>query len=176
MVASAVAGLHRLAKLFAHQRLGHGRHVRQRAQRGVGLVLADDAVGLAAAVLALDRHRRAEIDLGGVAWRLDYLGGRPARGPIAQIPVDLGNQRRSSASWAAACSTMQPRELGLDQLETLGGDEIMRGNRPVGQVVIDLPAFGSLVKALLMRALYHASPLIVICGAGAGSVGNCALK
>ncbi len=49
--------------------------------------------------------------------------------------------------------TVQPRELGLDQLEPLGGHEIMRRNRAVRQVVIDLPAFGSLVKALLMRAL-----------------------
>jgi hypothetical protein len=42
--------------------------------RRVGLVLADEAPGLAAAVVALDRHRGAESDFGRRLRRLDHLG------------------------------------------------------------------------------------------------------
>src|SRR3954465_12081398 len=59
------AGLHDVADALAGQRLGDRRDIGDRALRGIGLVLADDAEGLAAAVLALDRHRRAEMGLGG---------------------------------------------------------------------------------------------------------------
>ena len=43
---------------------------------------------------------------------------------------------------------VQARELGLDHLEALWGHEIMRGNRAVRQVVIDLAAFGFLGESL----------------------------
>ena len=70
----------------------------------VGLVLADDAVGLPAAVLAQDRHRRAEMHFGRILRRLHNLRRRPARGPIAQVAVDLGQQRAVVDICAAACS------------------------------------------------------------------------
>src|SRR5680860_1792080 len=43
---------------------------------------------------------------------------------------------------------VQARELGLDQLQPFRAYDIVRGDRPVGQVVIDLPAFGLLGKGL----------------------------
>src|SRR6185369_1147979 len=41
-----ISGADHVADLLAHQRARHRRNIRQRAMRGVGLVLADDAPGL----------------------------------------------------------------------------------------------------------------------------------
>ena len=49
---------------------------------------------------------------------------------------------------------VQPRKLGLDHLEPLGGHEIMRRNRAIGQIVIDLAAFGLLGEGLAHGADY----------------------
>ena len=72
----ADAGLDSIADLFPHQRLRDRRHVRQRAERRIGLVLADDAIGLAAPVLAEDGHGGTELYMLGVARRLGHLGSR----------------------------------------------------------------------------------------------------
>src|SRR5690606_34261046 len=48
---------------LAHQGAGQGRDVADAALGRIGLVLADDAPGLGAAVLALDGHRVAEAHL-----------------------------------------------------------------------------------------------------------------
>ena len=53
---------------------------------------------------------------------------------------------------------MQARELGLDHLKALRGHEIVRGDRPVRQVVIDLAGFGLLGEGLAHRATISRYP------------------
>src|SRR3954454_24112487 len=79
------AGLHDVADSLAGQRLGDRRDVGDRALRGIRLVLADDAEGLAATVLALDRTRRAEMRLRRVGRRGHDLRRVAPRRPVAQI-------------------------------------------------------------------------------------------
>src|SRR5690348_3925193 len=61
---------HRLAEQRARQR----RHMRERTMRGVGLVLADDAEGLPAAVVAFDGDGCAELHAAQIGRRRDQLG------------------------------------------------------------------------------------------------------
>src|SRR5215470_16153546 len=69
----------RVADPLAEQRAGQRRHMRERAAGRVGLVLANDAERLPAAVVALDAHGRAEMDLCRVgAGRDDLRTGAPS--------------------------------------------------------------------------------------------------
>jgi hypothetical protein len=52
---------------------------------GIGLVLADDAEGLHAAVLALEGHAVAELHDGLLRITLQSAGRRAAGRPVAQI-------------------------------------------------------------------------------------------
>src|SRR6185437_2443494 len=70
---------HRLAEQRARQR----RDMRERAMRRVGLVLADDAEGLTAAVVAFDADGCAELHAAQIGRRRDHLGAGAARAPIA---------------------------------------------------------------------------------------------
>ena len=51
----AVAGRHDVAGLFAGERAGERRHVRNGALRRIGLVFADDAEGLTPSIAAFER-------------------------------------------------------------------------------------------------------------------------
>ena len=89
--------------------------------------------------------------LGGVAWRLHDLSGGPPRGPIAQIPVDLGEPRPVVGLLSGGMIEVQPRQFRLDQLKALWGHEIVRRNRTVGQLVVDVARF----RLLLGEGLAH---------------------
>ena len=57
--------------------------VRERAACGIGIVLADDALGLAAAVSRSMRDARAELHLAAAIGGEMHLRGGAARGPVA---------------------------------------------------------------------------------------------
>src|SRR5215831_20907925 len=77
--------LDRVADLFSEQRARQRRDMRERAARGVGLVLADDPKGLTPPVTAHDGHGRAEMHLAAIAGRSNELCARPPRRPVAQV-------------------------------------------------------------------------------------------
>ena len=69
----------------------------RRALRRVGLVLADDAEGLPAAVVARDGDGRAELHAVGRGRRFHQLRAGAPRAPVAQVAL---GQRRSGLSAA----------------------------------------------------------------------------
>ena len=74
------------------QRARQRRHPADAIAREIGLVDADDLVGLLVAVLVGDRHRRAEKDLIETLLprrRIDDLGKIEALGQETDTPVDL---------------------------------------------------------------------------------------
>ena len=60
------------------------------------------------------------MDLAGIRRRFHDLGGRPARGPIAQVPVDLGKPGPVVGLLRRGVPEMQARELGLNHLKPSG--------------------------------------------------------
>src|SRR5829696_10468354 len=126
----------------AGEGLGDRRDVGDGALRGIRLVLADDAEGLAAAVLALDRDRRAEMRLRGVGRRGHDLRRVAPRRPVAEITGGAGEARLVVGLLRGRVLAMQPLELGLDAGEAFRSDEIrMRRDRAVGQILECLAPF-----------------------------------
>src|SRR5690606_41013854 len=86
-----LAGALRLvADALADQGAGERRDMADGTGGGVGLVLAGDAPGLGAAVLALDGHGAAEADP-AVGDGLDQLGRSAAGRPVAQVAGGAGH-------------------------------------------------------------------------------------
>src|SRR5690348_15850698 len=97
---------------------------------------------MASAVIAFDRHRRPETDFGPIPRRLIHLSGGPAHGPVAQVSVDLDAFSIVVGVLDCRVLPVKPRELGLDHLEALAGYEIVRGHRPVREIVVNLSGIG----------------------------------
>src|SRR5262245_20764791 len=107
----------------------------ERPARRVGLVLADDPEGLTAAVVAPDGHRRAEMHLAAVAGRSDELCARPPRGPVAPVARRARQRGAVVRRLGSGVLLLKTRDLGLDEGEPLGGNEVrMRRNRPLRQL------------------------------------------
>ena len=77
-----ISSLHHLADLAAGERSRDRRDIRECAVRWIGFILANDSPGLAAAILALDGHCRAEVDRLFVGWRRNELRAGAALLPI----------------------------------------------------------------------------------------------
>src|SRR6476619_2517118 len=88
----------------------------------------------------------------GVFRRLHDLGCGPAGGPIAQVPVGLGEQRPVVRLLRRGVLEMQAREFGLDHLEPFWGHEIVGRNTPIRQIVIDVAGFRLLGESLAHSA------------------------
>ena len=136
--------------------------------RGLGLVLADDAEGLAAAVVALDRDGRAELHLSVLLRRGHQLRGGAARGPVAQVAPDARERRavagglrraRAPRAGAPASSSICARPCGVTRL---GCSEIGRSGRSSKAS----PPSGSLTNARLMNEKVVARGMVpqVRCG------------
>src|SRR3569833_3876472 len=82
-----LAGRHDIADLLAGERAGERGYISDRAMRRIGLVLADDAEGLLAAVAALERDGRAEMHASIDRRIADHLRGSAARGPVALVAL-----------------------------------------------------------------------------------------
>ncbi len=57
---------------------------------------------------------------------------------------------------------VQARQLGLDQLEALGGHEVVGRDRPVGEVVVDISALSLLGEGLAHRLDYITPRLKIV--------------
>src|SRR5690349_13543665 len=95
--------------------------------RRIGFVLANDAIARTAAIFAQDVNRRTKADfIGSVRRGLDLRTVAPG-GPVTQFagcasgafPIALGQRPRMGVA--------VPVDLGVDQAEACGGDEVRVG-------------------------------------------------
>src|SRR5262245_201159 len=123
--------------------------MRERAARGIGLVLPHDAERLAALVIAHDGHGRAELDPGRIGWRWNDARGRSPRGPVAQVARAACQRAAVVRRLGRRVLLLQARGLGLDVREPLRRDEVrMWRDRPLGQ----------LIERVLAIAFFNESP------------------
>src|SRR5690349_17467281 len=97
-----------------HERTRQWRGVRERAARRIGLVLADDAPGLAPPIFALDRDTGAETDFGIIRRRRRDLCGGAALGPVAQLACGLRSLFLFSSRQRFGVSRAVTLDLGID--------------------------------------------------------------
>src|SRR5262249_30732523 len=131
-----VCHLYSVADLLSEQRARQRRHMRERPVRGVGLVLANDAERLAAAVVAHDAHGRAEMHLAAIAGLRGKLRARPPGSPITQVASDPRERRTVLGLVRGGVLLLQARNLGLDARQPPGSYEVgMRRNGPIRQLL-----------------------------------------
>jgi hypothetical protein len=99
----------------------HRRHIRKRAVRRLGFIFADDAPGLAAAVVARHGDSRAELHLRIICGGSDNFRARAALRPIAQIARYLSERGTIRISLRARIGRGDARQLGLDFGEAILG-------------------------------------------------------
>ena len=118
---------------------------------GVGFVFAHDAEGLAAATLAQDGHRRAELYLGGADRLGLHLRAVAAGGPVAQFASGACGGLPVVSGKGGCLGGAVAFDFRLDQRKATLADEVRkRRNLPFGQ-------FHAVVRvSLLGESLAHA--------------------
>src|SRR5690606_11110835 len=102
-----------VADSLAEQRPRERRHIGERALGRIRLVLADDAVGLLAAVLADEGDAHPEPHLAGVLGGRNELGRRAPRRPVAQVACGGVERRAVPRRLRVRIGTRQTRDLAL---------------------------------------------------------------
>ena len=120
-----------ITKLFADHSPCERRNEGNRTPRGIGLVLANDFVGLLACIITHDSHRAPKLYFAGIYWCSDYLGGGSARTPISQFTRGSSQTRPIVRCKRTRVLLLQPSKCSLDggkslEVTRFGCDEMGR--------------------------------------------------